>query len=315
MATDGVFNSGRPGRNSMQNLPNSMQDGVRDRGMKVGRDALREFQALLYPAASRAIRSYGIHWRYDVTEVDALDWPTILVALHQSGVVVPGPTRGRVSFWYLTWRFGRPDISDGLNDMLGASWAEAARYYLWRDAVRGPKVKVILGRWLRPMDGEDHARCPQVRYAFRLLDEPAPWRSGTSTGRRSGRGQIPLRWTSVPWLVPVDLEDRPYLPDHLQSTSTGASEADSEWISDTRAAALARSDGPSISRFLKALNAFKSDAPLPFAEAEQCIEVIKALREHLEHVLVPLIEASLRSYEKTGHAEFLAVAKGYLTSR
>jgi hypothetical protein len=51
--------------------------------------------------------------------------------------------------------------------------------------------------------------------AFRLLDEPTPWRNALAAradwGRRA-RGAVPAPWRSVPWRVPTDLQDRTARP-------------------------------------------------------------------------------------------------------
>jgi hypothetical protein len=150
--------------------------------------SIGELHALLYPAARHAIRAFGTTRAGDPRAGHLLDWAEILIALHDAGLVKPGPSRGRTSFWYLTWRFEASGRAV-LTQVLGRSWSVAAYRLIWRPAVVGPRIR-------QRYSSTPIAPAPQ--YAFRLLDEPTPWKTRPPRRRlRSMAAHVPDRWRTI----------------------------------------------------------------------------------------------------------------------
>jgi hypothetical protein len=178
--------------------------------------SLREFIALHYPAAANAVLRFGPQYRYGGGHAQArtLDWNPILIALHEAGVVTPGPTIGSASYWYVSWSFAR-DVNratETLAPIVGRGWTDAALHYIMRHAYWGPAT--ANGR-TRAVRRRAPARTPSasVPLAFRPHDEPAPWLERARTTRagrpaRHVRGLVPDAWRAAPWGVPRDLEER-----------------------------------------------------------------------------------------------------------
>jgi len=54
---------------------------------------LRELNARSYPLAAAAISRHGLRWTGERQHIDALDWPSLLVTLHDKASPLPGPIR------------------------------------------------------------------------------------------------------------------------------------------------------------------------------------------------------------------------------
>jgi hypothetical protein len=182
--------------------------------------SLREFIAQQHPAAADAVLRFGPQYRYGGGHAQArtLDWNPILIALHDAGVVTPGPTIGGASCWYVPWTFAR-DVNraaETLAPIVGRGWTDAALHYIMRHAYWGPAPANGRARAVRRVTAADGKRA-SVPLAFRPHGEPAPWlkrAQATRVGRqaRRVRGFVPQAWRAAPWAAPRDIQERAFRP-------------------------------------------------------------------------------------------------------
>ena len=169
----------------------------------------RDVYATIFRAAANCARSHGLRFREAGTAL--LDWPAILERLHHEGMVLPGPSRGNVSFWYVTRAFEVAPYwtSRVLSEIVGPGWVDAALKAIRKGTLLGPslgnrRLNPLQAKANWPTEGQTY---PRLRFAFRPFDEPPAWRP-KRVSSRSVRGTLPSKWSKIDWYVPSDLQER-----------------------------------------------------------------------------------------------------------
>lgn len=296
-----------PARRYFSTHVNGRFDGVSDER------ALRELYALQYPAAALAAIAYGTRYRYQPSDALALDWAAILVALNGAGFVKAGPAIGRASFWYVTDLFQRDmrAATTLLARVVGNGWAEAVIHRVIRHAVGGPVHANASVRARVRGSSAPQARTTRAVAAlgFRLLDEPAPWRTALEarraiTVRRTVRGSVPDVWRDVPWRVPADLQDRGARPLHTGRMG----ETESATVALLRAAIQvadeqARDGNASVESLDSALAALTASAKLARGTDGYTMDLDLAAKSALERLQGERTRVAMRFFERRADDE------------
>jgi hypothetical protein len=142
----------------------------------------RILYALEHPASVYAVSRTGIEWDGQEQTSELLDWSDIVFAMWRAGLLSPGPTIGRASYWVLRagWRSSAA-MRDAVAPLVGPGWVEAVRRRVLRDAVIGPSIG-------SPLYDSGGGTDWKFRHVF-----CAPGSAALSAQLRSNAGHVPLR--------------------------------------------------------------------------------------------------------------------------